>query len=279
MHFFFLSFKKPEKTQSGNNIKNKLNKTLKLLVTIKNNLMERKVFLKNMGLGIMGYLYSARSFAGEPKNLKNLTMEKFDINVFPALPYAYDALEPYIDARTMEIHYDRHHRAYFNNFTAAVKGTSLEKNTIEQIFSKISEAGDTVRNNGGGFYNHVFFWNNLAPKSAGPSADLTAALAREFGSFEKFKELFSNSAKTRFGSGWAWLYVTADKKLAVGSTPNQDNPLMDVSAIKGTPLLTIDVWEHAYYLKYQNKRADYVEAFWNVVNWEEVSKRFKDTVR
>jgi Fe-Mn family superoxide dismutase len=241
--------------------------------------MERKVFLKNMGLGIVGFLYAAKSFAEEPKNLKNITMEKFDIHVFPALPYAYDALEPYFDARTMEIHYDRHHRAYFNNFTAAIKGTSLENSTIEQIFSKVSEAGDTVRNNGGGFYNHVFFWNNLAQRSAGPSADLTAALTKEFGTFEKFKELFSNSAKTRFGSGWAWLYVTADKKLAVGSTPNQDNPLMDVSAIKGIPLLTIDVWEHAYYLKYQNKRADYVEAFWNVINWEEVSKRFKEAVR
>ena len=241
--------------------------------------MERKTFLKNIGFGVMGVLFTAKSFAKEPKNLKNVTMEKFDIHLFPALPYAYDALEPYIDARTMEIHYDRHHRAYFNNFTAAIKGTSLENSTIEQIFSKISDAGDTVRNNGGGFYNHVFFWNNLAPKSAGPSADLSAALSKEFGSFDKFKELFSNSAKTRFGSGWAWLYVTADKKLAVGSTPNQDNPLMDVSAIKGTPLLTIDVWEHAYYLKYQNKRADYVEAFGNVVNWEEVSKRVKDAGR
>jgi Fe-Mn family superoxide dismutase len=179
----------------------------------------------------------------------------------------------------MEIHYDRHHRAYFNNFVAAVKGTELDNKAIEQIFAKVSEAGDAVRNNGGGFYNHVFFWNNLAPKSAGPSHELSAALTKAFGSFDKFKETFSNAAKTRFGSGWAWLYLTADKNLAVGSTPNQDNPLMDVSAIKGTPLLTIDVWEHAYYLKYQNKRADYIDAFWNVVNWEEVSRRYQEALK
>jgi len=241
--------------------------------------MERRKFLKNLGMGVTAAFIAGKSIAGELTNSTNLNMEKFNTHEFPALPYSYDALEPYIDARTMEIHYDRHHRAYFNNFTAAIKGTKLENSSIEQIFAKVSDAGDAVRNNGGGFYNHVFFWNNLAPKSAGPPAELSAALTKEFGSFEKFRELFSNSAKTRFGSGWAWLYVTADKKLAVGSTPNQDNPLMDVSTIKGTPLLTIDVWEHAYYLKYQNKRADYVEAFWNVVNWEEVSKRYNTAVK
>jgi Fe-Mn family superoxide dismutase len=241
--------------------------------------MDKKNIMKQLGLGIIAVLYAAKSFAGDPENLKNTTMEKFDIHVFPALPYAYDALEPYIDARTMEIHYDRHHRAYFNNFIAAVKGTELDNKTIEQIFAKVSESGDAVRNNGGGFYNHVFFWNNLAPKSAGPSSELSSALTKAFGSFDKFKEAFSNAAKTRFGSGWAWLYLTADKNLAVGSTPNQDNPLMDVSSIKGTPLLTLDVWEHAYYLKYQNKRADYIDAFWNVVNWEEVSKRYSEAMK
>ena len=241
--------------------------------------MEQKNMLKKLGPGIIAVLFTVTLFAGDPENLKNTTMEKFDIHVFPALPYAYDALEHYIDARTMEIHYDRHHRTYFNNFTAAIKGTNLENSTIEQIFARVSEAGDAIRNNGGGFYNHVFFWNNLAAKSAGPSPELSAALTRTFGSFEKFKETFSNAAKTRFGSGWAWLYLTADKKLAVGSTPNQDNPLMDVSAIKGIPLLTLDVWEHAYYLKYQNKRADYVDAFWNVVNWEEVSRGYQEAVR
>jgi Fe-Mn family superoxide dismutase len=230
-------------------------------------------------MGVAATVITRKSLGGKLTNSTISTMENFNTHEFPALPYAYDALEPYIDARTMEIHYDRHHRAYFNNFTAAIKGTNLENSTIGQIFAKVSEAGDAVRNNSGGFYNHVFFWNNLTPKTAGPAPELSAALAREFGSFDKFKELFSNSAKTRFGSGWAWLYLTRDKKLAVGSTPNQDNPLMDVSTIKGTPLLTIDVWEHAYYLKYQNKRADYIDAFWNVVNWEEVSRRYKESVK
>jgi Fe-Mn family superoxide dismutase len=246
---------------------------------LKIKLMNRKNYLLKLGLGIFALLISGFSFGEAPGNLKSETMEKFDTHVFPALPYAYDALEPYIDARTMEIHYDRHHRAYFNNFVNAIKGTDLDNQSIEKIFASVSKAGDAVRNNGGGFYNHVFFWNNLAPKSAGPSAELSAAIEKEFGSFDKFKELFSNAAKTRFGSGWAWLYLTADKKLAVGSTPNQDNPLMDVSAVKGIPLLTLDVWEHAYYLKYQNKRADYVDAFWNVVNWEEVGRRYMEAMK
>ena len=206
-------------------------------------------------------------------------MQNFNTHEFPALPYAYNALEPYIDARTMEIHYDKHHRAYFNNFTAAIKGTPFENSTIEQIFARISSAGDAIRNNGGGFYNHYLFWNNLSPKSAGPSPELSSALTAAFGSFDKFKEAFSNSAKTRFGSGWAWLFLTSDKRLAIGSTPNQDSTLMDISPIKGIPLLGLDVWEHAYYLKYQNRRPEYIDAFWNVVNWEEVDKRYSEALK
>ncbi|MBK8882641.1 MAG: superoxide dismutase [Bacteroidales bacterium] len=179
----------------------------------------------------------------------------------------------------MEIHYDRHHRAYFTNFLNAIKGTPLEGMAVSEIFASVSKQPDAVRNNGGGYYNHIFFWNNLAAKSAGPSADLTAALTKSFGSFDKFKEAFGTAAKTRFGSGWAWLYLNSDKNLAIGSTPNQDNPLMDISTVKGTPLLTLDVWEHAYYLKYQNKRADYIDAFWNVVNWEEVNKRYSASLK
>jgi Fe-Mn family superoxide dismutase len=241
--------------------------------------MERRNFLKNLGLGMAATVVAGKSFSGELTNSMNVTMENLNSLEFPALPYAYDALEPYIDARTMEIHYDRHHRTYFNNFVNALKGTAFENQPVEKIFAGISGAGDAIRNNGGGYYNHVFFWNSMSPKSGGPSSELSAALVKTFGTIEKFKETFSNSAKTRFGSGWAWLFLTADKSLAIGSTPNQDNPLMDISSVKGTPLLTIDVWEHAYYLKYQNKRADYVDAFWNVVNWEEVSKRYQQALK
>lgn len=197
---------------------------------------------------------------------------------FPALPFAYDALEPYIDARTMEVHYDKHHRAYYNNYVNSVKGTPFEKKPVEEVFAGISKAGDAIRNNGGGFYNHLVFWKNLGKGSAGPSSELLAAINRSFGTFEKFRELFSNAAKTRFGSGWAWLYLAADKTVGVCSTPNQDNTLMDISPVTGIPLLTLDVWEHAYYLKYQNRRADFVDAFWNIVNWDEVNTRYHNAL-
>ncbi len=206
-------------------------------------------------------------------------MENISTKEFPALPYAYDALEPWIDARTMEIHYDKHHRAYYTNFTNAVKGTAWENASFDKIFAEISKAGDAIRNNGGGFYNHILFWRNMSKDTGKPSAELTAALNKTFGSFDKFKETFSNAGKSRFGSGWAWLYLAADKKLAIGSTPNQDNLLMDISPIKGKALLALDVWEHAYYLKYQNKRPDYIEAWWNVVNWNEVNKRYTDALK
>ncbi len=239
---------------------------------------QRNLISKHVS-GIVIALFSGLSLSGQINDLKNSDMKKIDTKEFPALPYAYDALEPYIDARTMEIHYDKHHRAYFTNFVNAIKGTALENSPVEKIFAEVSKAGDAVRNNGGGYYNHVFFWQNLAKNSSGPSAELTAAINKAFGSFEKFRETFSNAAKTRFGSGWAWLYLTPDKNLAAGSTPNQDNPLMDISTIKGIPLLTIDVWEHAYYLKYQNRRADYVEAFWNVVNWDVVNERYMEALK
>jgi superoxide dismutase, Fe-Mn family len=241
--------------------------------------MERRKFVKSIGLVTAAAYVSPELMGNNQVTVSSYGSDSAPALEFPALPFSYDALEPYIDARTMEIHYDKHHRAYFTNYVNAVKGTPLEGMPVTEVFASISKQSDAVRNNGGGYFNHIFFWNNLASKSAGPSAELSAALAKTFGSFEKFKETFSNAGKTRFGSGWAWLYLNSDKSLAIGSTPNQDNPLMDISTIKGTPLLTLDVWEHAYYLKYQNKRADYIDAYWNVVNWEEVNKRYAAAVK
>lgn len=240
--------------------------------------MKQKIHLKSILLAAITVFISVNAIASEPQN-NSKGPEGVVPSEFPALPYGYDALEPYIDARTMEIHYDKHHRAYYTNFVNAIKGTAIEKATVKEIFANMSKQSDAVRNNGGGYYNHVIFWQNLGKPGTTPSKELADAINATFGSFDKFKEVFNNSAKTRFGSGWAWLYVTSDKKLAVGSTPNQDNPLMDISPIKGAPLLALDVWEHAYYLKYQNRRADYVDAFWNVVNWDEVSRRYKEALK
>lgn len=195
----------------------------------------------------------------------------------PELGYSYDALEPYIDKATMEIHYSKHHAAYIANLNNAIKGTDAEKLPLSEIISNISKYPVAVRNNGGGHYNHSLFWKMLSPKSSGaPKGKLADALNSTFGSLEKFKEEFESAAKTRFGSGWAWLSVDSNGKLFVSSTPNQDNPLMDVVDKKGTPVLCLDVWEHAYYLKYQNRRPDYVSAFWSVVNWAEVERRYED---
>jgi superoxide dismutase, Fe-Mn family len=195
----------------------------------------------------------------------------------PKLDYAYDALEPYIDARTMEIHLTKHHGGYTSKLNAAIEGTELENKTIEELMANISKYSSTVRNNGGGFYNHSLFWKVLSPNAGGkPKEDLLEAIEKNFGSFDQFKEIFSNAAASRFGSGWAWLVKQNDGKLAVDSTPNQDNPLMDLSDLKGTPILGLDVWEHAYYLKYQSRRPEYIDAFWNVVNWDEVAKRLKE---
>ena len=192
----------------------------------------------------------------------------------PDLPYAFDALEPHIDARTMEIHHDRHHAGYTNNLNNAIAGTDLEGKSIEEILANVA-GNAAVRNNGGGYYNHNLFWTVMSPNGGGaPEGPLSDAINAAFGSLDSLKETFSKAAATRFGSGWAWLIVNGSGQLAVTSTPNQDNPLMDVAEVKGTPILGLDVWEHAYYLKYQNKRPDYIQAFWNVVNWDEVSARF-----
>jgi len=190
------------------------------------------------------------------------------------LSYSYDALEPYIDARTMEIHHTKHHGGYTNKLNNAIEGTLLENQSIEEILKEISKHPTAVRNNGGGYYNHKLFWDIMSPDGGGePSGKLMDAIKKDFGSFDKFKEEFNQAAATRFGSGWAWL-INQNGKLVIASTPNQDNPLMDISEVKGTPILGLDVWEHAYYLKYQNRRPEYIDAFWNVINWNEVEKRF-----
>ncbi len=236
--------------------------------------MKRRNFIKSVGTVAAAAYVGPEAFAGSGSTGKDAGNIIPAVTEFPALPYAYDALEPYIDARTMEIHYDKHFRGYYNNFVKAIKGTPLEDMSLNDIFASVSGHGDAVRNNGGGFYNHSLFWKNLGTGSNGPSNELSSALTKAFGSFDKFRETFDAAAKTRFGSGWAWLYLTPDKTLAVGSTPNQDNTLMDVSQVKGTPLLALDVWEHAYYLKYQNRRPEYIDAFWHVVNWDEVNRRY-----
>lgn len=193
----------------------------------------------------------------------------------PKLPYEYTALEPHIDARTMEIHHSKHHNAYVTNLNKAIEGTPLASQSIEEILKNISKASAAVRNNGGGHFNHSLFWKVMKPGGGGlPTGDLAAAINRDFGSFDTFKEQFNNAGATRFGSGWAWLLVH-DGKLVVTSSPNQDNPLMDIAEVKGTPILGLDVWEHAYYLHYQNRRPDYIGAFWNVINWDEVAANLK----
>ena len=197
----------------------------------------------------------------------------------PELPYSFDALEPHIDARTMEIHHGKHHNGYTNKLNAAIEGTDLEGKSIEAILANVSAHGAGVRNNGGGFYNHSLFWSVMSPDGGGEPSErmnIHKAIMRDFGSFEAFKDAFAAAAKTRFGSGWAWLCVDKDDKLFICSTPNQDNPLMDVVEEEGTPILGLDVWEHAYYLNYQNRRPDYVNAFFNVIDWGAVSERYND---
>lgn len=193
------------------------------------------------------------------------------------LPYGYDALEPVIDAQTMELHYSKHAAGYSKNLKEAAAAEKIDMSKpLEEVLAKVSKYSGKVRNNGGGHYNHELFWKSMKANGEGkPSGALLTAIEKEFGSFDEFKTKFTDAAKNRFGSGWAWLVVAPNKKLVIGSTPNQDNPLMDVSELKGFPLLGLDVWEHAYYLKYQNKRPDYIENWWKVVNWDFIGKRFE----
>jgi Fe-Mn family superoxide dismutase len=194
----------------------------------------------------------------------------------PALPYAHDALEPHIDTQTMQIHHGKHHQAYVDNLNKAVAGTEHENKSLEELVRNAGSISPAVRNNGGGHWNHSFFWTVIGPNAGGqPTGALAEAITKTFGSFDAFKEKFNTAGATRFGSGWAWLIKKQDGSLEVTSTPNQDNPLMEVAEVKGTPLLGCDVWEHAYYLKYQNRRPEYLAAFWNVVNWSKVSQLFE----
>ena len=207
----------------------------------------------------------------------NLKINRIIAFELPSLPYATDALEPHIDTKTMEIHHGKHHNAYVTNLNNAIAGTDAEGKSLDELMSSIGSLSAAVRNNGGGHYNHSLFWTVMGPNGGGtPSGDLASAIDSAFGSFDAFKEEFAKAGATRFGSGWAWLCVDANGSLFVTSTPNQDNPAMDIAEKPGTPILGLDVWEHAYYLNYQNRRPDYIAAFWNVVNWDAVAKRFAD---
>lgn len=238
--------------------------------------MKRRQFISLLGMGAAAACTSATKSKNADASSKAAPVSG---HFFPVLPYQYNALEPYIDAKTMELHYDKHHRGYFKKFTAAIEDSSLETKSMPDIFAQVSKHGDDVRNNGGGYYNHLLFWESLSPDGGKPSAKLLSHLVKNFKSLDGFKDAFFEAAKTQFGSGWAWLILNAEGHLQIASTPNQDNPLMDIADVKGIPLLTIDVWEHAYYLHYQNKRGDYINAFWNIVNWKAVNKRLDKALK
>jgi len=234
--------------------------------------MNRISFLSHSALLGMAGILMPQAILTAPKEVFTL----------PNLSYGFDALEPHIDKATMEIHHGKHHKAYVDNLNKAIAGTPLEKMSLSEIMQGISKHPVAVRNNGGGHYNHSMFWTIMAPANTNkPSGELASAIDKKFGSFDKFKEEFNKAATSRFGSGWAWLIVTNKGELAVTSTPNQDNPLMDVvpQAERGYPVMGIDVWEHAYYLKYQNKRADYISGWWNVLNWNAISLRYAEGVK
>jgi len=234
-------------------------------------------------------LFTTFSFAGRPFHADNAFWNKAFAKLAESqltgqskqlpLPYAYNALEPSVDAKTMEIHYSKHHAAYTKNMNDATTGPEYASKTLFQLFTEIEKYPVLVKNNGGGFYNHLLFWTIMAPVSGQePTGNLIKAINEAFGSFDKFKEAFSNAGKKQFGSGWAWLSVNENGKLVVSSTPNQDNPLMSTTEVRGIPVLTLDVWEHAYYLQYQNRRPEYVDAFWKIVNWKEVSRRYDEAI-
>lgn len=236
--------------------------------------MERRKFIQSTLIAGASILVGERSALAKLQQQVGKKGESAMAFTLPDLPYAVDALEPYIDKMTMEIHHDKHHGAYVTNLNKAVEWTEWASKSLEDILANISKLPAAVRNNGGGHYNHSLFWKWMKPKGGGMlSSEFSAAINRDFSSFEKFKEQFTNAAMTRFGSGWAWLVKQHDK-LVIASTPNQDSPMMDIADVKGIPVLGVDVWEHAYYLKYQNRRADYLSAWWNIVNWDEVVARY-----
>lgn len=229
----------------------------------------RRNFIKQSAIAGAGLVFAARGISNAYTANSAVTFS------LPALPYKYEDMEPHIDALTMQIHHSKHHQAYVDNLNKALKDVTTTDKTIEEILKNISTYTSAVRNNGGGHFNHTLFWKLMNPNGGGtPTGNLSDAINATFGDFEKMKQLFNDAAKSRFGSGWAWLIKNTEGKLEITSTPNQDNPLMDVAEKKGKPVLALDVWEHAYYLKYQNKRADYVTAWWNVVNWAEAAKNY-----
>ncbi|MBN2612575.1 MAG: superoxide dismutase [Bacteroidales bacterium] len=234
--------------------------------------MDKRTFIKTGALGLGGIL--ALSSFGTGKFAKKIIRQDIPVFKLPDLPYAYDALEPHIDTETMKLHHLKHHASYTDKFNAALKDAGITGKNAKEILSEVSKYSTAIRDNGGGYFNHKLFWKVMSPDGGGqPEGELLDAINKDFGSFEEFKNKFATAAKTLFGSGWAWL-ILSDGKLKVTTTQNQDSPVMDIAEVKGTPLLMLDVWEHAYYLKYQNRRADYVDAFWNVVNWEFISKKY-----
>jgi len=233
--------------------------------------MERRKFIRVTGVSALSAFIAPSITSCGNKN----TAKTFSGHTFEDLPYSFSELEPNIDTKTMELHYNKHHKGYYNKFTAAIKGSPLINTPMPTIFKSINKYDESIRNNGGGYYNHSLFWKNLSSNGGKPSNNLLKAINASFGSLDNFKLAFYKEAKTQFGSGWAWLIMDNTNNLIVCNTANQNNPLMQDEHLQGIPLIAFDVWEHAYYLKYQNKRSEYINAFWNIVNWNEVNKRYE----